>query len=457
MVKTVRLALLASASIFAGAMLSAAPAMAQALAGAAPSANAPVNDGTQVDRIVAIVDNGVITERQLERRVAMIKRRLQSDAGAQLPPDDELRKQVLQQMVTTEIQLQRADQEGIHIDDAAVDQTLQRLAQSNGMALDQFRARIEAENVPWSTFRQDARDEMTLSELRRRDVDSKITVSDAEIANYIASQHGVSVTPPDLHLEHLLVAVPANAPDADVQAAEQRAQAFIKEARNGDKFEKLAKSHSQAADAKSGGDMGFKAQADLSKNYLDAVAELAPGQVSPNPVRTTDGWEVVRLVERRAARNAQDKITQAHVSHILMRVGEGTSEADVVRKLATIKQDIEAGKGTFADYARTNSQDGSAAQGGDLGWISPGQTVPEFERAMNALQPGQISSPVRSQFGYHLILVQQRREVSASPAEQQEAARQAVGSRKSEQAYADWLREMYDAAYVKTLLGSSDS
>lgn len=459
MVKTVRLALLASASILSGAMMFATPAHAQALSGAAAHAAGAVSgdNGTQVDRIVAIVDNGVITERQLDRRVDMVKHRLQSRSGAQIPPDDELRKQVLQQMIMTEIQMQHADQEGIQISDEAVGQTLQRLAAANGMPLDQFRAQIEAQGVPWSTFRDDARDEMTLSELRRRDVDSKITVSDAEIANYIASQHGVSMAPPDLHLQHLLVAVAANAPAADVQAAEQRAAGYIKDAQNGDNFAKLAKSHSDASDAKSGGDMGFVAQADLPKAYIDAAASIAPGQVSSSPIRTADGWQVVRLVERRPARNASDKITQTHVSHILMRVGEGDAEGDVMHKLQVIKADILAGKGTFAEYARTNSQDGSAGQGGDLGWISPGQTVPEFERAMDQLKPGEISNPVRSQYGYHLIMVQARREVDASPAAQQDTARQAVGTRKSEQAYADWLRELYDSAYVKTLLDPSQS
>jgi len=459
MVKTLRLAQLASASIVSWMMLNASPAFAQALAGsAAPTGVArPGSDGVEVDRIVAIVNNGVITERQLGTRVDMVTRRLQSQAGAQIPSASELQRQVLQQMVTSEIQLQQAQDEGITIDDAAVDQTLQRLAQSNSMTLDQFRARIESEGVKWTTFRGDARDEMTLAELRRRDVDSKITVSDAEVANYLATQHGVSVTPPDLHLQHLLVAVPDNASAADVQAAETRAQGYIKEAQNGRDFGRLARSNSQAADAKQRGDLGFKAQSALPKEFVDAASTIAPGQVDPTPVRTANGWEVIRLVDRRASNNQADKITETHVSHILLRVGEGMSEADAVRKLMSIKQDIQAGKGSFADYARTSSQDGSAGQGGDLGWISPGQTVPEFERAMNALQPGQISDPVRSQFGYHLIMVQARRVVAASPAQQDDTARQAVGSRKSEQAYADWLRALYDASYVKVLLPTATS
>ncbi|MGI4859008.1 MAG: peptidylprolyl isomerase, partial [Janthinobacterium lividum] len=345
---------MASAMMLAGVLLSASPAMAQALRGAAATPPAKTAaTGTEVDRIIAVVDNGVITERQLDRRVAMVKRRLQG--RSQLPSDAELRKQVLNQMVVTEIQLQKAESEGIHIDDAAVDATLARLAQSNGLPLDQFRARIEAENVPWTTFRSDARDEMTLAELRRRDVDSKITVSDAEVANYIASQHGITSASNDLHLQHLLVTVPAGAPEADVQAAEKRAEKYIADARDGRDFARLAKSNSQAADAKTGGDLGFKAPDALPKPFVDAVATIAPGQVAPEPVRTADGWEVVRLVERRASSSAASKITQTHVSHILLRVGEGSSEADVVSKLQRIRSDIESGKGTFAEYARSNS------------------------------------------------------------------------------------------------------
>ncbi len=457
MVKTVRLAWLAGATMMAALLGAAAPAHAQALKGATSQTVRPTGSGVEVDRIVAIVNNGVITERQLDRRMEMVKNRMRGQAGVQVPPDADLQQQVLQQMIMSEIQLQQAEQDGVQISDAQVDQTLERLAQANGLPLAEFRARVEAQGVSWDTFRSDARDEMTLNELRRRDVDSKITVSDGEVANYIASQHGVSTTPPDLQLAHLLVPVAANATDAQVQAAQQKAAGLIKDARSGDNFARLARSNSAAPDAKKGGDLGFKAQADLPPAYVEAVSRLAPGQVAPDPVRTADGWEVVRLEARRPAAHAVDQITQTHVAHILIRVEEGGNEGAALQKLQAVKRDIEAGKGTFADFARTTSQDGSAGNGGDLGWINPGQTVPEFERVMDSLQPGQISNPVRSRYGYHLIEVLGRRQTSASPAEQEDAARQAVGSRKSEQAYGDWLRELYDAAYVKVLLNQPNS
>jgi peptidyl-prolyl cis-trans isomerase SurA len=447
------MALLATAALSSAVLLSASPAWAQALAGSDQGASTAVarGTGTPVDSIVAIVDNGVITERQLDTRVSMVMKRLQS-RGGQVPPQTELQKQVLNQMVVAEIQKQRADLEGVRISDKQVDDTLENLAKSNGMSLAQFQSNLQAQGVAWDSFREDARDELTLAELRRRDVDSKVTVSDAEVANYLASQHGLTSAPKDLHLQHLLVAVPQGASSDQIQAAEKRAEGFVQEAAGGRDFERLVKSNSDAGDAKKGGDMGFKPQSELPKSYIDAVSTIAPGQVAHDPIRTAEGWEVVRLVERRTSTDAANRITQTHVSHILLRVGEGSDESDAVRKLLTIKANIEAGKGTFAEYARTTSQDGSAGQGGDLGWINPGQTVPEFERAMNQLQPGQISNPVRTEFGYHLIMVQGRREVAASAQAQEDAARQAIGQRKSEQAYADWMRELYDAAYVKTML-----
>ncbi len=457
MVKTIRLAWLASATMMAGVLGVTMPVHAQALKGATSQTVRPTGPGVEVDRIVAIVNNGVITERQLDRRMQMVKNRMQSQAGVQVPPDNDLRQQVLQQMIMSEIQMQQAEQDGIQITDAQVDQTLERLAQANGLPLPEFRARVEAQGVPWDTFRSDARDEMTLNELRRREVDSKITVSDGEVANYIASQRGVTTTPPDLHLAHLLVPVPANATDALVQAAQQKAAGLIKDARSGDNFARLARSNSAANDAKQGGDLGFKPQADLPPAYVEAVSRLAPGQVAPEPIRTADGFEVVRLEARRPAAHAQDKITQTHVAHILIRVEDGGNEGAALQKLQSVRQAIESGKGSFADFAKTTSQDGSAGNGGDLGWVNPGQTVPEFERVMNTLQPGQISNPVRSRYGYHLIEVLGRREISASPAEQEDAARQAVGSRKSEQAYGDWLRQLYDSAYVKVMLNGQDN
>lgn len=420
----------------------AAPAQAQGL----PSSGS----GQTADTIAAIVNDGVITQRELDERSELIAHRL-TQQNAPVPPIDQLHAQVLNQMVLERIQLQKAKEDGIAIDDAAVQRTLERLAQANGLDLATYRARIEAAGVPWTTFTKDARTELTLSKLREKEVDSKISVSDAEVANYIASQRGPNAGQQnDLHFERILIKAPLNASQTDIEAAQARANALLKQAMSGDKFASLAKSDSQAPDAKKGGDMGFLPPSKLPAEFVTAASTLRPGEVNPSVIRTNDGFEIIRLVERRPGQgNVGDapKLVQTHVRHILLRVGEGTSEPEARQKLLEIKSEIQQG-GDFAKFARTYSQDGSASQGGDLGWISPGETVPEFERAMNTLQDGQISDPVRTEYGYHLIQVLGRRDAEGSVAQQMDLARQAIGQRKAEQAYADWLRELRDSAYV---------
>lgn len=423
----------------------------------APSASAQAlraQGASLADEVVAVVNNDVITGRELDQRVGLIARRLQQQK-APVPPTDQLRAQVLNQMVLERIQVQRAKDDGIVVDNATVQATLGRLAQANGMQLDQYKARIEAQGVPWDLFVRDARTELMLSKLREKEVDSKITVSDAEVASYIASQRGPNAgSQQDLRLEHIFVKAPANAPQADIDVAQKKAEGLLQQALAwGANFERLAKNQSEADDAKKGGDLGFKSPASLPSDVVDAVSKLRPGEVNPTLIRVPDGFEIVRLVERRASQNpaASPKIVQTHVRHILLRVGEGKSESQARQQLIDIRRQIESG-GDFEKFARTYSQDGSASQGGDLGWISPGETVPEFERAMNTLQDGQVSNPVRTEYGYHLIQVLGRRDAEGSVQQQMDIARQAIGQRKAEQAYSDWLRELRDSSYVQIKL-----
>jgi peptidyl-prolyl cis-trans isomerase SurA len=403
------------------------------------------------DSVVAIVNNDVITDRELNERSNLIVRRLQQQ-NAPVPPAAQLQRQVLDQMVLERIQLQKAKEDNITIDAPTVQRTLERLAQQNQMTLDVYRARIEAQGVPWDTFQRDARTELTLSKLREKEVDSKITVSDAEVANYVASQRGPNAGGGnDLHLQHIMFKVPANASPVDIAAIQAKAEAVLKVAQSGSDFGKLAKNNTQDTDAAKGGDLGFRTQASLPAPIVTAVATLRPNQVYSQLIRTDGGFEIIKLVERRTGQGqAADapKLVQTHVRHILLRVTDGTSEPAARQKLLEIKADVAKG-GDFGNYARTYSSDGSASQGGDLGWISPGETVPEFERAMNNLKDGEVSDPVRSEYGYHLIQVLGRREAEGSVQQQLDLARQAIGQRKAEQAYSDWLRELRDTAYVQ--------
>ncbi len=418
------------------------------------SAVAATGDITPVDEIVAIVNSDVVTKRELDERVGMVQHRL-TEEGAPIPPQKQLQFQVLQQMLLERMQLQQASDDGINITPQQVQDTLNRLAATNHMSLDDYRSRIEAEGVPWTTFTADAKNELLLNKVRQQEVDSKIYVSDAEVANYIATHRGPGGVSNvnDLDMQHILLAVPANATTEELAAAQTKALEIIKEAGDGSDFGKLAKKYSQAPDAAKGGDLGFLAPDLLPQEFAQAASKLRPGEVSPDPIRTDKGVEIVRLVERRAARIAGSgsdvvKITQTHVRHILLRVANGQSEDQVREKLLDIADQIAKG-GDFAQFARTYSQDGSAQQGGDLGWINPGETVPEFEREMDQLKVGEVSPPIRTEYGYHLIQVLGRRTTEATVSQQEDAARQAIGSRKAAQAYADWLRELQDSSYIQ--------
>ena len=408
------------------------------------------NGGTEIDRVIAIVNEDVITKRERDERVQLVANRLRQ-THSPVPPLDVLQLQVLDQMVLERIQLQKAKEDGIVVSDADVQKTLERLASLNRMSLDVYRQRLAQEGVAWSMFTEDARNEMVLSKLREKEVDSRITVSDAEVANYLASQRGPGGTQNDLHLQQILIRVPDGASDAEIDAARAKAQQVLKQALAGDDFGRLAKNDSQSADAAQGGDLGFASPDKLPDAYVKAASELRPGQVDGDLIRTGDGFHIVKLVARRPSQGTAGdtpKMVQTHVRHILVRIGNGISEAQARDELLDVKRQIDAG-GDFAAFARSYSQDGSASQGGDLGWISPGETVPEFERAMSRLQDGQVSEPVRTEYGYHLIQVLGRRDADLSVEQQQRIARQAVGQRKAEQAYSDWLRQLRDSAYVQ--------
>lgn len=444
--KTFRFAACVSGLLAGMALLFAAPAGAQNLA--TPNPNAKL-----ADEVVAVVNSDVITARELDQRVDLITRRLQQQ-HAPVPPLDQLRAQVLNQIVLERIQVQKAQDDGIAISDTQLQATLGRLAQTNRMTVDQYKARLASEGVPMSVFMGDLRNEMLLSQLREKEVDSKVLVTDAEVANYLASQHSPGAGAlQDLRVARILVKASPTATQLETDAAQQKAQALLQQALapNAD-FAHLAKANSEAPDAKQGGDLGFKAPGQLPSDVVDGVAQLRPGQVDPNLIKVPEGFEIVRLLDRRPSQGgvsaAASKITQTHVRHILLRVGEGKSEAQAYQQLLDIRRQIEAG-GDFGQFARTYSQDGSAVNGGDLGWISPGQTVAEFERAMNTLQDGQVSAPVRSEYGFHLIQVVGRREMEGSVRDQMDVARQALGQRKAEQAYANWLRQLRDSSYVQ--------
>ncbi|WP_281718108.1 peptidylprolyl isomerase [Pandoraea apista] len=445
------------ASLLASLCLAAGVALAQPAPVGAKVAGAPASSTRAVDSIVAVVNDSVITRKELDARIDEAKHQL-TLAKRPIPDADMLQRQVLEQMIVTQVQLQRAKEDGIVVKDADVEQALQRIAADNRLSVDQYKARLSQAGVPWDAFRKEVREQIILARLRDREVDSQIQVSDSEINTFLAAQRGATATPSstEYRLSEILVKLPDGATPDQVSAAEKKANEALDKAKAGGDFAALAKQYSDASDAADGGDMGFRIPERIPDLYLNQVQKLQPGTVVPQVLRSNIGFHVVKLIEVRKQGGDQGMtVPQIHARHILIRVGDGVSEAQARQKLLDIKAQIESGKGDFADFARQFSVDGSASQGGDLGWISPGETVPAFERAMSELKDGQISDPVRSEYGYHLIQVLGHRESQVSGDQERNLAMQELRGRKSEQQYRDWLQQLRDSAYVDYRLNTA--
>jgi len=434
-----------------GRHLRAATCAAVLVAVAAPAAQAIAAPAPQLlDAVVAVVNDEVITYNEMKARVAQVQRQLRS-RGTQLPPDDVLQRQVLERMIVDRVQAQAARDNGIRVDDVMLDRAVGRIAEQNKLTMGQFRDRLEKEGIPYSGFRDDVRNEILLSRVRDREVDSKVQVTDAEIDAWLDAQRN-NPTPLELDIAQILVRVPENATQIQLASRESRAQEVLKQAREGGDFAKLAAGYSDGFEATRGGEMGWRTADRYPQLFTDAVAQLQPGQVS-GLVRSPNGYHILKLVGRRNDQAADQQVTQTHARHILLRTNDGQlNDAEAEKRLADLRTRIEAGASDFAEMAKRYSRDGSSAQGGDLGWLYAGDTVPEFEGTMDQLQPNQISPPIQSPFGWHLIQVLERRKVDAPPERKRLGARNAIRERKAEEAYEDWVREQRDRAYVEIRL-----
>ena len=397
------------------------------------------------DRIVAVVNDEAITANELKERMAVVERQLHSQ-GIPLPPHEVLQKQVLERMIMDHIQLQFAKETNTHVDDGQLDTALRRIAANNRLSLMEFRAALEKDGINWTKFREEIRDEMTIAKLRERDVDSHITVSEGEINNYLASPEAAKGANEEVQLAHILLRVPEQASPAQLQLIRSRAEQALLQLKHGEDFAKVAASYSDAPDALSGGSIAMRPLSRLPSLYADAAEKLKPGEIS-GILRSPAGFHIIKLVARQGGA-AEQSIRQTHVRQILIKVNELVSDADAKQKLIALKERLDHGA-SFAELARLNSNDLSATKGGDLGWVDQGDTVPAFEKAMDALKINQISDPVKTQFGWHLIQVLGRRVADASPERRHMIARQVLRERKSDEAYEDWLRQMRDRAYVE--------
>jgi len=398
-----------------------------------------------IDSIVAVVNEDVITRSELDDRVREVVHQLKKQ-DTPLPPPDVLEKQILERMITDMLEQQYAAENGVRVDDTQLNLAITRIAQQNNFpSLAEFRAKLEKDGVDYKKFREEIRSEIISTRLREREVESKIVISDSEVDNYLANKARLGSAGEEFHLAHILVVVPEQASADKIQAARERAEQAWSKLNSGADFAQVAAGVSDAKDALQGGDLGWHTSDSIPPLFMNELQNMKPGQISA-VLRSPNGFHILKLVEKRSS-NAPVVITQTHARHILIKTSEIMPEAEAKKRILEIKQRIDAGA-DFAEQAKLYSQDGSAQQGGDLDWLSPGQTVPEFEAEMNKLKPGQMGI-VQTQFGWHLIQVLERRNTDVSEQQKRQQARIAIGTFKSDEMFQDWLRQLRDRAFIE--------
>ena len=406
------------------------------------------NQIVKMDRIIAIVDQGVITEQELIDRTNTIKAQLEKQ-GTQLPPDNILEKQVLERLIADSLQLQMAAQTGVKVDDTQLDKTIERIAAQNKMSVEEFRVMLEKDGVPLRKFREDIRNEITIARIREREVDNKLNISEGEIDNYLTTQANRGDEQDEFEISHILIRTPEDASPEDLEKAKAKTQEALNQLADGVSFSQVSASLSDAANALEGGGMGWRNGTQLPALFLEVLKPMQKDEVS-KPIRSPNGFHILKLNDRRGSTSSL-VVGQTHARHILIKLSEVVSEKEAKRKIDGIKERLDNG-GKFEELARQYSEDGSANNGGDLGWVNPGDTVPPFEKAMNSLGLGEISEPILSPFGWHVIQVMERRQQDMTKEASRLKARQEIRARKSEEAYQDWIREMRDRAFVELRL-----
>lgn len=397
-----------------------------------------------IDRIVAVINNEVITRNALEERTLFALRQLRQQ-GTPPPPRAVLEKQLLERLITDRVQLDIAKQTGLSVDDVELERAIGRIAEENKLSFPQLRAAIERDGIPFDRFREDIRNEIILTRLREREVSNKIVVTESEIDNFINTQQAQAGVNDEYNLSHILVVVPEQASPEQIQLRQARAEQALAQLRSGADFRQIAATFSEAPDALQGGSMGWRESSRLPTIFVDALKTMRVGETSAL-LRSANGFHILRLNDQRGSQTPII-VQQTRARHILIKTNELISENDARSRLTNLKERLD-NKADFSELARVHSEDTSASRGGDLGWISPGDTVPEFERAMSALKPGEISAPVRSPFGWHIIQVLERRNEDMSKERLRLMARQALRERKSDEAYQEWVRQLRDQSYI---------
>ncbi len=422
-------------------------ALVSACALAQPKA-VPQDKVVSVDRVIAVINDEAITQHDLDDSKRIVLQQLKQQK-VDPPARDVLDKQVLERMLTEKSLLQFAKENGVKVDDTQIERAILRIAQENKLSAEDFRKALQKENIPYPKYREDIRNELTVQRIREREVDSKITVSDAEVDQYLASIKSQAGGDSEYNLAHILVIVPEQASAEQIDVKKRRADDALRALRGGADFAQVAAAFSEASDALKGGNLGWRSGARLPTVFADQVRKMRVGEIS-GITRSSAGFHIVKLLDKRT-HNDSTVVDQIHARHILIRVNEVVSESDAKAKIDRLKQRLDSGA-KFEEIAKLNSEDSTSSKGGDLGWLNPGDTVVEFDEAMRKLEPGHVSDPVRTTFGWHLIEVIERRRQDITADRERSEALVAIRQRKSDEAFQDWVRQIRDQAYVEIRL-----
>lgn len=411
------------------------------------SANAKV-----IDSIHVVVNDEVITKNEVRNRVAQTVQNLKA-RNVQLPDGATLERQVVEAMIVERAQIQLAKEMGVRVDDRQLDATIGRIAENQKLSVQELRNQMEKEGMAYSQFRDDIRNEIMMQRLREHEVDSKIQVSEAEIDTYLTASKAAAADKVEMNLAQILVAVPENASPEQIAARRARADEVARQLRTGADFAKMAATYSDAPDALKGGDIGWRDPDRLPPVFATELRKLKPGQVT-GIIKTNVGFHILKMADQRSLADAaaadKEVVQQTRVSHILMKPNPTMNAAEVKKKLLELRQKVLDKSATFEDLARQNSQEpGSAAKGGDLGWLEPGDAGPEFDQALASLKPGEISDVIESPFGFHILRVVERKSEDQSAQKERNTARQVLRERKLQEAMEDWMRQVRDRAYVE--------
>ena len=398
-----------------------------------------------LDRIIAVVNDDVIMQSELVNKIRTIKAQIEQQKS-EMPPNEILTKQVLENLILMKLQLQLAASTGVVVDDETLNQTINRIAEQNKVSLAKFREILERDGYNYERFREDIRDEITISRLKQRHVDNRITVTDNEIDNFLATEKHQGGAENEYRLSHILIATPEEATAEEKAQARMVANKVLEDLANGEDFAKLAMSLSAGKQAAQGGDLGWRKATEIPSLFADVVIHMKEGETS-KVIESPGGFHIIKLTGLRTS----DKhiVTQTKARHILMHPNELLTDNDISKKLNQLKTRIKGGE-DFAALAKSHSEDAaSAVNGGELGWVNPGMMVPEFEAQMNQLKPGEISDPFKTQFGWHIVQVLERREHDNSKDIQRDKARETIRQRKIAEAEQNWVKQLRDEAYVE--------